>query len=169
MQFANIKEFREYLATLPPKLEAAKAEGLQAAGDIILKEIHSEVGEYQGGDAGFEDWEPLSPITIANKEAAGQGVPNPLEATDAMGESFGVQVDGDSAVIGTADMVAVYQNEGTRAKGIRFKAGISVEPGIPEREFIGRAAFRKAPEAIDAIAFPIVTVLSGGAAPKGRF
>jgi hypothetical protein len=167
--FGSIADFVLHLDAIPAKLALVKARGLREGGEIIKAEIRAELGEYQNGDAGFEDWQELSPVTIADKAAEGFDVPSPLKRTGTMGESFKVHVEGDEAVVSSNDPVAVYQNEGTDAKGVRFIPGVSVEPGIPAREFVGRAAFRKTPEVVDAIAIPIVTALAGGIAPKGEY
>jgi hypothetical protein len=166
--FASISDFREFLATLPGRIAAAKEVGLRAASGLVLNEIRSEIGTYQTGDAGFEDMAPLSIATLEGfgplpgKIADGHAPPdNPLLAGGAVRDSFGSIVEGDEAAIGSNDPVAVYQNQGTERRGIPYIKGATTEPGIPAREFIGRAAFRKEPEAIEIISTSIQKAFIG--------
>ena len=175
-QFKSIPEFLEFWAGMPGRYEEAKMTGLKAAGGLIETEMRAEIGTYQSGDAGFEDWAPLSAATLEGfgplpgKIAMGFAPPdNPLRATGELERSIGSMVDLNQVVIGSNDPVAVWQNEGTEERGVPFQPGETTSPGIPAREFVGRAAFRKAPEAVEAIAIEVVTALSGGVRPQGRF
>lgn len=163
--FKNIDEFRVFLRDeMPSIIAAGKRAGLEVAGDVFLKEIHSEIGHYQSGDAGFKDMAQLSPATLEGWEGIGgrlegkieRGLAtetehNPLLASGAMGQSFGKVVDENRVQTGSNDPVAVYENQGTDSRGVPFVKGLTTQPGIEGREFIGRAGFRKAEEAVKAV------------------
>jgi phage gpG-like protein len=167
--FRSCAAFAAFLRVdAPARIAAGKAKGLTEAGAMIAKEMRGELGTYQSGDAGFEDWAPLAAGTLfgfgplPGKIADGHATAehhNPLMATGRLRDSIGVKVDGDAAAIGSDDPVAVYQNEGTDERGVPFKPGEKVAPGIPGREFVGRAGFRKAPEAAEAIGAAVVREL----------
>ena len=175
-QFKSIPEFLKFWAGMPGRYQEAKIAGLKEAGGLIETEMRGEIGTYQSGDAGFEDWAPLSAATLygfralPGKIADGYAPPdNPLHATGALEESISSTVDGDAVVIGSTDIVALYQDQGTDERGVPFVQGETASPGIPGREFVARAAFRRAPEAVEAIAISVVTALAGGDRPQGRF
>ncbi len=154
MNFRDIAAFRAFLrGELPGRINEGISLGLVQAGEMIAGEMRGELGTYQKGDAGFEDWVPLSNATL---EGFGPVPPKkngdtPLLEDGTMRDSIGYRVHADGVEIGTDDPVAVFQDQGTERRGVPFVKDISVEPGVPGREFVGRAGFRKAPEAADAI------------------
>jgi phage gpG-like protein len=85
---------------------------------------------------------------------------NPLLASGAMRDSIGVKVDGDAAQIGTNDQVAIWQNQGTSARGVPYDKGVSVTPGVTAREFIARSAFRMRKRAAFAVALPVLRLFT---------
>ncbi len=172
MEFADCGAFAAFLRERAAMMPEAAQAGLHAAGKLVLDEIHAELGHYQSGDAGFEDMAPLARGTLEGwntrqgrfegkieRGFADDGNDNPLRATGEMASSFGIAVSEGGVEIGSNDPVAIYQNQGTRSRGVPFAPGETTEPGIPAREFIGRAAFRKAGEAVDAIATPVLALL----------
>jgi hypothetical protein len=165
--FSDIASFRRFLsAELPGRIVAAKRAGLEAGAALVLAEMRGEIGEYQSGDAGFEDMARLSLATLVGfgpepeligKIPLGYAPPdNPLLRDGGLRDSFGVSVDDTGASIGSNDPLAIWQNEGTASRGVPFRPGVTTEPGIPAREFIGRAGFRKTPEVLDAISAAIL-------------
>ena len=167
-KFADIRSFQAFLRDDAPVLIAAgKAAGLRAGARIIGNEMRGEIGEYQHGDAGFEDWPNLTPGTLdgfgplPGKVALGQAPPdNPLLANGTMRDSIGEKFGEDAAAIGTDDKVAIYQNEGTDERGVPFHRGEKASPGVPGREFVGRSGFRAAPDAVAAIGEAVVKALT---------
>jgi phage gpG-like protein len=172
MMFRDIAAFRRFLAEkVPDRLAAGKAKGLAAGAKLVADEMRSEIGTYQSGDAGFEDWAPLAKSTLEGWDAFGGRLEgkterrmappdNPLLATGALRKSIGFTVDGDEAVAGSTDPVAVWQDQGTARRGVPFVKGETQEPGIPQREFVARAGFRKAPEVVDAIGAAVIGSLT---------
>ena len=172
MEFADPGAFAAYLRECAAAIPEAGQIGLADGAKLVLAEVKAELGNYQSGDAGFDDMAPLSPATLEGWDAVGgrlegkiergyasAGSDNPLRATGELGESFGLTVTEGKAEIGSNDPVAIYQNQGTKSRGVPFVPGATTEPGISAREFIGRAAFRKASEVIDAVAAPVLAVL----------
>jgi hypothetical protein len=162
-RFANIAAFTEFLAGVKSALPAAKKAGLAAGANILADEMRSELGTYQHGDEGLEDWPDLSATTIADKERRGQDIPNPLIATRALQDSIGSTVgDDDTAAAGSTSKVAVWQDQGTSRRGIRYIKGATTEEGdgIPRREFVARAAFRKGKAAAEAVTLPVVKLFT---------
>jgi hypothetical protein len=168
--FASIRDFQAFARTeLPALLAEGKQAGLRQAARIIGNEMRGEIGEYQHGDAGFDDMAELAPGTlhgfgpVPGKIALGQATEanhRPLEATGQMRSSIGETVGIDAAAIGTDDPVAVYQNQGTDSRGVPYRKGETTAPGVPGREFVGRAGFRAAPDAVAAIRAAIIKAIT---------
>jgi len=171
-RFKNISAFQTFLRDQATgRIAEGKVAGLRAAARIISTEIKGEIGHKQTGDAGFDDWPDLAPGTLEGwdtpqgrlegKIERGFAPPeNPLLATGAMRDSIGERFGEDSASIGTDDPVAIYQNEGTEKRGVPFQTGETTTPGIPARNFVGRAGFRSAPDAVEAIGAAVVGALT---------
>jgi hypothetical protein len=170
VKFADLHAFATFVRDeLPGRIAAGKRTGLRAGGAIILGEMVGEIGAYQKGDPGFDDMVPLARGTLEGWDAFGgrlegkierglasPGQDNPLKANGALEASFGQTGAGDIEIVGSTSPNAVWQNDGTSARGEPFLKGATVEPGVPGREFIGRAAYRTSAKAVAAIGAAIL-------------
>jgi phage gpG-like protein len=120
----NINEFQ----FLIPKIK----EALEIEIQVALTEIAAKIAEDARNKIGHEqhDWAELADATIASKEQKGEPTPDPLLATGELRDSIQFVVEGHTAVIGSDDPVAVYQELGTET--------------IPPRPFLSSAAAENA-------------------------
>lgn len=95
--------------------------------EAIEKDAKSRIGTYQDGGGGFPAWANLAQSTIDDRIRKGFTPDDPLLRTGELRDSIEHQVSGTEAVIGTPDIVALYQEQGTST--------------IPPRPFLGPAGF----------------------------
>lgn len=162
-EFRSIDEFLVFLEGVAAEVVIAQHEGLKKAAEIIEHEAKAEIGEYQAPAGPFDAWPQLSGATlggfrhangrwIPGKEELGYAPPdNPLLRDGRLRESIEHTVEGNEAVVGSTDDVAVYQEMGTPG----------AEYPIPPRSFLGRAAFKKAHTVVEMIGARVVWVLRG--------
>jgi HK97 gp10 family phage protein len=116
----NIKDFQRKLAQIPEMIALEVQAALAVVANKIAEDAKAMIGNEQA------DWPPLADSTIQDKERKGFEVPKPLLRTGEMRDSIQVHVEGNTAVIGTNNEYAVYQEGGTDK--------------IPPRPFLSKSA-----------------------------
>lgn len=123
---------------MSPEEAAAFLRGSAARVEPGLSEIVRDVVEAAAirarGYIGHQqpDWASLSDFTIAQKSLMGFGPPDwqPLERTGQLEASIETQVDGLVGVVGSPDVVAVYQETGTPMARNPIPARPFLAPGL---------------------------------------
>jgi phage gpG-like protein len=149
--FPDLASFAAYLARLPVAIQAAETAGLTAAALVIEKEAKAEIGHYQGEAGPLAAWAELADTTKADRRSKGFPENNPLLRSGELLHSIGHSVDGHHAVVGSTSDIAVYQEFGTPH---------AAHP-IPQRSFLGGAAFRKGKDAADAAGKAVAHSVAG--------
>lgn len=130
--FNDLDAFIRHLHTLPAAVKVAEHRGLTVGAEMVQREAKSIIGQEEVSQAGpFQAWAPLAPSTVEEKTALGYtgriSATDPLYRTGELRASITHKVEGHTAVVGSDDPVAEYQEFGTAR--------------IPPRSFLGRAAF----------------------------
>jgi phage gpG-like protein len=133
--------------------EGAKV-GLTVCAKLIQETAKTEIGEYQSAVGPFPAWASLSEATLADKEAKGYAIPNPLLRTGELRDSIQYEVGAFEAIIGSTSPIAAFQEFGTNSTGWGA--------GIPPRSFIGSAAYRNKDKMIAIFGSILVIGIAGG-------
>ncbi|HNC11736.1 MAG TPA: hypothetical protein PLF59_08185 [Cyclobacteriaceae bacterium] len=107
-------------------------------GELLVKSAKSKIGHLQEGRGPFESWPPLAESTIADKVNKGYAFNseyNPLLRTGEMRDSITYKFypTVKKVVLGSDDIVMLYQEEGTFMNG---------KVHIPPRSVIGLTMFQ---------------------------
>ena len=124
----NLDQFAAMLSRSVAGAEAALAIEVRAAGEAAKAMARDMIGR----DTNY-GWAPLAPSTLADKERKGYPVPSPLLRTGELRDSIEAEAELLTAIVGSKDKRALYQEMGTRH--------------IPPRPFIMPSAI-KAGEAL---------------------
>jgi hypothetical protein len=147
--FASIADFVRFLETRVEATKAAQKDGLQTAGEMLVREARAMIGTED------QAWPPLADVTVSEKERLGfvnqVSATDPLLRTGQMRGSIKASADDSEVVLGSDDPVAVDQENGTQH--------------IPARSFIGATMFRNAEEATDLAAKFIMAAFCGDRRP----
>lgn len=147
------QEFYNSMLNVAYRWEIGMPEIMHKVGKIVQEEAKHMIGRYQTGLAPLKDWPKLSPDTLADKEAQGYSPPdNPLLRTGEMRDSIEFEASGFEAIIGSKDIVALFQELGT--------------VNIPPRSFLGGALVRKADEIAGIIWGGSLAILEAGKIAK---
>ena len=163
--FRDIAAFLRFMEGMAGRVQSGAQIGLKQAADLIAREAKDEIGQYQPASGEFPEWATLSEATlygflhplagwIEGKIDAGYATETehrPLERTDAMRDSIETAVEPGRSVVGSHDMILVYQEMGT--PDARFP--------IPPRPVLGPAAFRNEAKAVHLMAGHVVLTLAG--------
>lgn len=150
-EFQSPGAFARYLATLEARLPAARKKGLEAAAEMLKKEIQDEIGTYQDAVHGLPAWAELAERTVNERTGKGYSPNEPLFRTGELRATISYIVHDDHAVVGSPDPIMVYQEFGTPD---------AAHP-IPPRPVIGGSLFRKADKIVEAMILPTIRVLEG--------
>jgi phage gpG-like protein len=115
--------------------------------EAIEKDAKSRIGSYQDGGGGFPAWANLAESTVADRLRKGFTPDDPLLRTGELRDSIRHQVRGTTASIGTPDIVALYQEQGTSK--------------IPPRPFLGPAGWNSRHTLGPVAARTVIAWLSG--------
>lgn len=126
MEFESPATFARHLARMAAAGDAVSSHIVKKAATLVQKDAQDRIGEYQDGGNGFPAWANLAESTIADRIRKGFSPDEPLLRTGELRGSIEVEVSGSEAVVATADIVALYQEQGTEH--------------IPPRPFLGPAA-----------------------------
>jgi HK97 gp10 family phage protein len=145
MSFRNLDAFLAHLATVPAAVRAAQKVGIEEGARLIQREAKDLIGQEYAG------WPALADSTIEEKQRLGyvnrDSPTDPLYRTGELRASIQYRADETSAVIGTDDPIAEYQEFGTER--------------IPPRPFMAPAAFRKGEAAANAIGKAVAHAVAG--------
>lgn len=145
--FSSISSFVEFLETRREAVRIAQKDGLNAAGEMLVREAQATIGEYQDAADPFPAWPELSEATLEGgvnevgyrypgKVELGYAPPdNPLLRTGQLRGSIEHEATEAEVVVGTYDPVAEWQEFGTK--------------DMPARSFIGATMFRHGHKATD--------------------
>lgn len=147
-------EFSEHLLKASVAVAEGAHAGLEVCAKLIQKEAQDEIGEYQSSVGPFPAWEELSETTLADKEAKGFSIPNPLLRTGDLRNSIQYEVSAFEAIIGSTSPIAAFQEFGTNSTGW----GV----GIPPRPFIGPAAYKCQKKIVEILGATLVIGIAGG-------
>lgn len=162
-EFRDLNGFIAHLTRVQAAVVKAEHTALKLGAEMIEKEAKAEIGTYQNAAGPFPAWDPLSEATlqgfsapgighIPGKEELGYAPPdNPLLREGDMRDSIEHTVEGNTAVVGTNDEVALYQELGT--PNARYP--------IPPRSFLGRAAFVKSEAVAEQAVAHVLWALQG--------
>ena len=126
MSLGDFAALVEHTARRAPRAERV---ALGGSANRLAGYARSFIGEYQIGGGGLPDWAPLAPRTREEKAWKGYAPPDrPLLRTGELKLSIRFTIADRSAVIGSDDPVAAFQELGTRS--------------IPPRPFLGLAIYR---------------------------
>lgn len=160
-RFKDIGQFQKYLYERTAALAAAEARALDKVGNIVATDAKRRIGEYQEEVGPFPEWRDLAESTIADKEARGFAVPNPLERTGEMRDSIEFSREPSRVTIGSPDKKALWQELGTTGP----RAGPDGYH-VPPRPFLGPALFVNAEESAKIVAEEVAVWLAGGVRPN---
>lgn len=128
IEFNSLGAFGRHLTRLALEGEAVTHHITAEGAEHIQHAAQKKIGEYQSHSGPFPGWPELAESTKADRAAQGFPENEPLLRTGTLRDSIEVHQEGDKAVVGSRDEVALYQEVGT-------------EKGIPPRPFLGPAAF----------------------------
>lgn len=120
------RQFGDLIPQLQEKLRQAVIESVQHAAMLIAQEAKDMIGHEQ------ENWPPLAPSTIEQKQREGYEVPAPLLRTGHLRDSITFHVHETTASIGSNEPEAVVHEHG--------------DSKVPPRPFLSSAAMKKLPE-----------------------
>lgn len=123
----NCRQFASHLLKLAALEEIVSHHVVKGAAKIIQSDAQSRIGSYQDGIGGFPAWANLADATVADRISKGFTPDDPLLRTGTLRDSIEVKAEGNEAIVGTPDEVALYQECGTSS--------------IPPRPFLGPAGF----------------------------
>jgi hypothetical protein len=149
-EFTAIGDFATYLGTQVMR-EVAKIEpALEAAAKIVEDEAKARVGiEHPTASGPFQAWPPLADATRADRVAHGFPENEPLLRYGILQAEISHVVHGYEATVGSDDWVALWQEVGTTTN-------------IPERSFLGAAAYDKAEVVAQLLGGGVAMALAGG-------
>lgn len=150
--FKNISEFVAFMETRADLVLEAGTVGLDNAARIVVKEAKREIGTYQDEAGPFPDWPELSPSTKRDRLKKGFSEDEPGLRTGEMRDSISHVTHGREAVIGSDSDKLLWFELGTVGPGNHSQ---------PPRSVLGLAVVHKEEQIVDAIAKPIVRLLSG--------
>lgn len=125
MPNVTLRQFANGLARVANNWPVVLDTALEASGLRLQRASRAYIGEYQGQVGPFPAWEPLADYTIQDRISKGYRPDDPLLRTGDLRESIGYSILGNAVVVGSGELVAMWQEFGTRT--------------IPPRSFIGRA------------------------------
>lgn len=168
--FASIGAFVAHLERIAAAAPQHELRALRDAGRVIQAETRAELGTYQAAAGPFGEWPSLTDFTQRERERLGFTANDPLKASGELHDHIDLSFDAKQAVVGVPDETV---GDGTEANPIRNigDVAIDLEMGtqhMPARSFLGRAAFAKGHEAVDAAALTITDAIAGRSyrAPK---
>lgn len=122
-------------------------EVLDTIGAEIERDAKDEIGTYQRENMGeLRSWDDLTKATQADRVRAGFSANEPLLRTGTLRDSITHTVEGNRAVIGSDDPIALYQELGTHGPGVG-PSGYHVPP----RPFLATAAYRNRARIVEAV------------------
>ncbi|PYE87514.1 phage virion morphogenesis protein [Phyllobacterium leguminum] len=120
-------DMREKLAELIDRMESPRGFYVNV-GEHLLNSVGDNFDNEQGPDG--EKWAPLSPVTIARREAAGYGPTPILRVTGGLRGSYNYEASDTEVRVGTAKVQAAMMHFGGESKGYMTGAVIPARPAV---------------------------------------
>jgi hypothetical protein len=157
--FQNLSEFSKHLGVAVKRQLFYEEAILTAMADLIKDDAKRKFGVYQEQAGPFNEWQQLSPFTMADRVKKGFEPDNPLYRTGDLMHSVykRVNIAEKKAVIGSDSDIMVWQERGTFKNGKRH---------IPPRPVLGPAAFENKRKLQKIAAQGVVAWIMGAALKK---
>jgi hypothetical protein len=147
--FKSLTDFSLFTAVALPVITLAEMKrGLECCAVLIEKTAKAEIGEYQESVGPFSAWPQLAESTQAERERLGYTPNDPLLRTGEMRETIEHETHEFTAVIGSKDDKAAWQEFGTDR--------------IPPRPFMGPAVIRNNEKILKILGHTAARGISGG-------
>lgn len=147
--FKSLTDFSLFAAVALPVITVVELErGLKTCAVAIEASAKAEIGSYQGAVGPFSAWPSLAESTQTERERLGFTPDDPLLRRGDLRESIEHEVSGMTAVIGSKDDVAAYQEFGTDK--------------IPPRPFMGPAVIHNEKVIVNVLGGAVARGISGG-------
>lgn len=167
IEFPSLGAFCEALERGAAGAHGVRADALLSGAKVIQAEARAILGHYQDAVGPFPAWEPLAPVTQTDRAEAGYTPNDPLRVTGALAANIEVSADANEAAVGVPHVPVGDGTPGNEARDIGVVA-IVQEFGsgwVPERSFLGRAAYVARDRAAKVVVDIILAELLGGATP----
>ena len=126
-EFTSLAALGRHFGRLALEGEAVTNRVTEKVADIVKQDAQVKIGVYQEAAGQFPAWAPLADSTVADRISKGFSPLEPLLRTGELRDSIETHVEGAEATVGSASMIALYQEQGTDR--------------IPPRPFLGPALF----------------------------
>lgn len=134
--FGNLADFATHMLAAVVAMKHAEHAALKKAALLIEHEAKGEIGTYQPQVGPFPAWAPLAESTEAQKAAKGYPAGAPLLASGQMRARISHEIDGNDAVIGSPDDIAVFHEFGTSKMPPRPVFGPAVYKNLEKLHFL---------------------------------
>lgn len=127
MKEFSLGQFSAHLIQSAALGEVVAHHVVDKAAKIVQADAKARIGMYQDGIGGFTAWANLADSTVTDRISKGFSPDEPLLRTGELRDSIEAKSSGNEAVVGSSDIVALYQECGTSK--------------IPPRPFLGPAGY----------------------------
>ena len=165
MKRVTLDEYIAAFEAMPAAVHAARAAGLEAAGELIEREAKGMLGTYQAGGGDMPAWQQLSQVTKDHRAALGFPEDEPELRTVRLRQAISRSVNPADGVllVGVASRMV---GTGTAADPLRDigKVAVAQEMGtaeMPRRSFLGLGMYRRAHDAVNIVARAVALALAG--------
>lgn len=141
----TFREAADYFANLAVVVQEGIPEIAMAGAIVVQEEIKKELGHYQGRAGPYNAWQELNHHTEEERTRMGFTADDPLLMTGRLRDSIKIVPIGDAVLVGSDLPYAKHLEFGTAR--------------MPPRPFIGRAAFVKQAEILEAQAEVLASLL----------
>lgn len=146
-EFDSLSAFGRHLERLAAVGEEVTHHLAGEAAKVVQADAQARFGEYQDGGSGFPAWANLAPSTVEQRLRLGFTPDDPLLRTGGRRDSIEVEQSGSTAVVGSADPVMLYQEQGTNR--------------IPPRPVLGPAAHASGEKVAERVGLGLVAWIAG--------
>jgi HK97 gp10 family phage protein len=147
--FKSLTDFSLFTAVALPVIALAEMKrGLEVCAQVIEATAKHEIGTYQDAVGPFSAWPSLAESTQTERERLGYTPDDPLLRRGDLREGIQREVSGLTAVIGSKDDIAAYQEFGTDK--------------IPPRPFMGPAVIHSEKLILGTLGGAVARGVSGG-------
>jgi len=146
-EFDSFGAFGRHLAKTAAMGEVVTALAAKEGAKLIADDAKAKIGEYQDGVGPFTAWANLADSTVNDRLSKGFSPDEPLLRTGELRDSIEVVSNGSEAGAVSADLVALYQEQGTAT--------------IPPRPFLGSAGYQSKKNIEHALGFMLMRWIGG--------
>ena len=144
-EFTSLAALGRHFGRLALEGEAVTNRVTEKVADIVKQDAQVKIGVYQEAAGQFPAWAPLADSTVADRISKGFSPLEPLLRTGELRDSIETHVEGAEATVGSASMIALYQEQGHRANPAAAVPG----PGAVRRQGEDRPRGGDAPGGVD--------------------